>query len=157
MGPAEAVQAHLDLRAHVSIASHFQVFQLGSDGFYDAVNELASTLKEQNLKPGAFIAPEPGLAQEFTTPLIGAYNAGMPALSSLGSITPTIIRGYDPNTLWEKYQPGETVRSLQLRSRVRFCCTNCLVRTDMLRPVSTDEEKKKMGSGTNTYLHILSF
>jgi hypothetical protein len=107
MGPAEAVQAHLDLRAHVSIASHFQVFQLGSDGFYDAVNELASTLKEQNLKPGAFIAPEPGLAQEFTTPLIGAYNAGMPALSSLGSITPTIIRGYDPNTLWEKYQPGK--------------------------------------------------
>ena len=67
MGPAEAVQAHIDLRAHVSIASHFQIFQIGSDGFYDAVNELAFTLKERNLKPDVFIAPDPGLAQEFTT------------------------------------------------------------------------------------------
>jgi uncharacterized membrane protein len=76
MEPAEAVQAHLDLRAHVSIASHFQVFQLGSDGFYDAVNELTSALKERNLKPGAFIVPKFGLALKFATPLTGVYNAG---------------------------------------------------------------------------------
>jgi L-ascorbate metabolism protein UlaG (beta-lactamase superfamily) len=62
IGPAEAVQAHLDLGAPVSIAAHFQVFQLGADGFDDAVNDLASTLKERNLKPDAFIAPMPGIA-----------------------------------------------------------------------------------------------
>jgi L-ascorbate metabolism protein UlaG (beta-lactamase superfamily) len=60
MGPAEAVQAHLDLGAQISIAAHFQVFQLGADGFDDAVNELASSLRERNLKPDAFLAPTPG-------------------------------------------------------------------------------------------------
>ena len=33
MGPADAVQAHLDLGAKISIAAHFQVFQLGIDGY----------------------------------------------------------------------------------------------------------------------------
>jgi L-ascorbate metabolism protein UlaG (beta-lactamase superfamily) len=60
MGPAEAVQAHLDLSAKLSIAAHFQVFQLGSDGFDDALNELRSTLTQRDLKPDAFIAPQPG-------------------------------------------------------------------------------------------------
>ena len=64
MGPAEAVQAHLDLGAQVSIAGHFQVFQLGTDGFDDAVNELASTLKERDLQPDTFITPIPGTAIE---------------------------------------------------------------------------------------------
>lgn len=64
MGPAEAVQAHLDLGAELSIAGHFQVFQLGSDGFDDAVNELASSLQEHNLKPGTFLAPLQGQAIE---------------------------------------------------------------------------------------------
>ncbi len=49
MGPAEAVRAHLDLGAQTSIAGHFQVFHLGTDGFDDAVNELALTLKERNV------------------------------------------------------------------------------------------------------------
>jgi L-ascorbate metabolism protein UlaG (beta-lactamase superfamily) len=60
MGPAEAVKAHLDLGAQISIAAHFQVFQLGPDSFDDAVNELASALKERGLKPERFIAPLPG-------------------------------------------------------------------------------------------------
>ena len=60
MGPVEAVQAHLDLRAGISIAAHFQVFQLGFDGFDDAVNELRSVLAKRDLKPDAFIAPPPG-------------------------------------------------------------------------------------------------
>jgi L-ascorbate metabolism protein UlaG (beta-lactamase superfamily) len=63
-GPADAVQAHLDLGAQMSIAGHFQVFQLGTDGFDDAVKELASTLKERHLQPDAFIAPIPGQAIE---------------------------------------------------------------------------------------------
>jgi L-ascorbate metabolism protein UlaG (beta-lactamase superfamily) len=60
MGPAEAVQAHVDLGAQVSIAAHFQVFQLGADGFDDAVNKLTSILRERNLRPDTFFAPTPG-------------------------------------------------------------------------------------------------
>ncbi len=66
MGPWEAVRAHIDLNAGLSLAAHFQVFQLGWDGFDDAVNELASALKEGHLKPDAFIAPIPGKAIEPT-------------------------------------------------------------------------------------------
>jgi hypothetical protein len=66
MGPAEAVKAHMDLKAQLSIAAHFQVFQLGSDGFDDAVNELNLELKKVNLKPEAFIAPMPGKLIEAT-------------------------------------------------------------------------------------------
>jgi len=60
MGPAEAVRAHLDLRAGLSIAAHFQVFQLGADGFDDALNALKTALAERDLKPDAFIAPSLG-------------------------------------------------------------------------------------------------
>ncbi len=80
MGPADAVQAHLDLGAQVSVAAHFQIFQLGADGFDDAVNELASTLKERDLKPETFITPIPGQAIEPATPLSGSYG-----LVSLGA------------------------------------------------------------------------
>lgn len=59
MGPAGAVQAHLDLAAKLSIAAHFQVFQLGADGFEDAPRELRA-LVERELGPGAFITPVPG-------------------------------------------------------------------------------------------------
>jgi hypothetical protein len=62
MGPAEAVKAHMDLGTPVSIAAHFQVFQLGFDGFNDAVDVLASSLMEHNLKPDAFVAPMFGQA-----------------------------------------------------------------------------------------------
>lgn len=60
MGPAEAVEAHLDLGAQVSVAAHFQVFQLGPEGFDDAVTELASMLKVRDLKADAFIVAPPG-------------------------------------------------------------------------------------------------
>jgi L-ascorbate metabolism protein UlaG (beta-lactamase superfamily) len=72
MGPAEAVQAHVDLDAELSIAAHFRVFQLGPDGFDDAVNKLASALKERDLKPDAFIAPTPGQAIELSARLTTA-------------------------------------------------------------------------------------
>jgi L-ascorbate metabolism protein UlaG (beta-lactamase superfamily) len=73
MGPAEAVQAHLDLGAQVSIAAHFQVFQLGADGYEDAVNELALTLRERDLKDATFIAPPPGQTIELTAPARKSY------------------------------------------------------------------------------------
>jgi len=69
MRPREAVQAHLDLEAEVSIAAHYQVFQLGPDGFDDAVQELAATLEQRNLNPGAFIALSPGQSREWFTPV----------------------------------------------------------------------------------------
>jgi L-ascorbate metabolism protein UlaG (beta-lactamase superfamily) len=67
MRPREAVQAHLDLGAPVSVAAHFQVFQLGPDGFDDAVQELAATLKKGDLNPDAFIALKLGQSQEWVT------------------------------------------------------------------------------------------
>ena len=67
IGPAEAVQAHLDLGAQTSLAAHFQVFQLGTDGFDEAVNELASALKERDLPAEAFIVPTLGRAVEVDT------------------------------------------------------------------------------------------
>ena len=66
MGPAEAIAAHGDLRAGTSIAAHFQVFQLGSDGFDDAVNELAATAGERRLPPGSFVAPRPGQVMDLS-------------------------------------------------------------------------------------------
>ncbi len=69
MGPAEAVRAHLDLGAQLAIAAHFQVFQLGADGFDDAVSELAATLKQRDLNPESFIVPNHGQAIEPATPI----------------------------------------------------------------------------------------
>jgi L-ascorbate metabolism protein UlaG (beta-lactamase superfamily) len=62
MGPADAIQAHLDLGTPVSIAAHFQVFQLGFDGFHDAVDALAASLEEHGMEPNAFVAPMFGRA-----------------------------------------------------------------------------------------------
>ncbi len=83
MGPAEAVQAHLDLRAGISIAAHFQVFQLGFDGFDDAVNELQSVLAERDLKLNAFIAPLPGQSVSLTTGF--DYMDGLVSLQKAGA------------------------------------------------------------------------
>jgi L-ascorbate metabolism protein UlaG (beta-lactamase superfamily) len=83
MGPAEAVQAHLDLRAKLSIAAHFQVFQLGADGFDDALNELKSTLAERDLKPDAFIAPPPGQSVSLTAGF--DYIDGLVSLQQVGA------------------------------------------------------------------------
>ena len=69
MRSREAVKAHLDLGAQVSIAAHFRVFQLGPDGFDDAVQELTSTLELRNLKPDAFLALDPGQSYELITNL----------------------------------------------------------------------------------------
>jgi hypothetical protein len=73
MGPAEAVQAHLEVGAGTSIAAHFQVFQFGPEGFDDAVHELTAIVKERHLKPEAFVAPAPGRA---IVPANGRAEAG---------------------------------------------------------------------------------
>jgi L-ascorbate metabolism protein UlaG (beta-lactamase superfamily) len=73
MGPLEAIPAHKDLNAQVSIAAHFQVFQLGPDGFDDALNELSTTLEEHNLSHDAFVALQPGQSLELTTRVAGIH------------------------------------------------------------------------------------
>jgi L-ascorbate metabolism protein UlaG (beta-lactamase superfamily) len=69
MRPRQAVKAHLDLSAQVSIASHFQVFQLGPEGFDDPLQELASYLKQYDLRPEDFLTLNPGQSYELTTGL----------------------------------------------------------------------------------------
>jgi L-ascorbate metabolism protein UlaG (beta-lactamase superfamily) len=85
MRSREAVKAHLDLNAQVSLGAHFQVFQLGPDGFDDAVQELASTLKQRDLKPDAFLALNPGQSYELTTSLnetASPENKGTPGIEA---------------------------------------------------------------------------
>lgn len=74
MGPAEAIQAHADLGAALSIAAHFQVFQLGWDGFDDAVNELSANMKTRTFAPDDFLAPAPGTPIELRTTLTARDN-----------------------------------------------------------------------------------
>ena len=80
MGPAEAVQAHLDLCPRLSIAAHFQVFQLGVDGFDDARNELKSLLAKRDLKTDVFITPPLGQSVVLTSRFVdikGLQKAGV--------------------------------------------------------------------------------
>lgn len=74
MGPSEAVQAHRDLKARLSLAAHFRVFQLGWDGFDDAVNELASSLKKHNMRWDEFLAPGFGQAIDLNEALAGTFD-----------------------------------------------------------------------------------
>ena len=60
MDPAQAVQAHLDLRAARSIAMHFGTFQLTPEGIDAPVRELATALRERGMAPEQFRVPEPG-------------------------------------------------------------------------------------------------
>lgn len=84
MGPAEAVQAHRDLKAPLSLAAHFRVFQLGWDGFDDAVNELALSLKKQQVGQEEFLAPVLGQAIDLTPALAEQFEALHPRLSAAG-------------------------------------------------------------------------
>jgi L-ascorbate metabolism protein UlaG (beta-lactamase superfamily) len=74
MGPSEAVQAHRDLNAHLSLAAHFRVFQLGWDGFDDAVNELGLSLKKHHLRHDEFVAPVFGQAIDLTPIVANTFN-----------------------------------------------------------------------------------
>jgi len=56
MNPAEAVQAHLDLRAHTSVAMHFGTFQLTPEGIDEPVHALADALDSHGIAPNAFRA-----------------------------------------------------------------------------------------------------
>ena len=60
MNPAEAVQAHLDLRASASVAMHFGTFQLTPEGIDEPVRALADARARHGVAPGAFRALDVG-------------------------------------------------------------------------------------------------
>lgn len=60
MKPDEAVQAHLDLEAKLSIGIHFGTFQLTEEGFEEPKAELFKALSKRNISPKAFIVLEEG-------------------------------------------------------------------------------------------------
>jgi L-ascorbate metabolism protein UlaG (beta-lactamase superfamily) len=54
MNPAEAVQAHIDLRAHTSVAMHFGTFQLTPEGIDEPVRALAQARESRRIAADAF-------------------------------------------------------------------------------------------------------
>ena len=60
MNPAEAVQAHVDLRATTSVGMHFGTFQLTPEGIDEPVRALAEARDRQGIAPNAFQTLEVG-------------------------------------------------------------------------------------------------
>ena len=60
MNPAEAVQAHIDLGAHQSIAMHYGTFQLTPEGIDEPLRELARALRDRGVSPERFRIVETG-------------------------------------------------------------------------------------------------
>jgi L-ascorbate metabolism protein UlaG (beta-lactamase superfamily) len=54
MNPAEAVQAHLDLEASVSIGMHFGTFQLTTEGIDEPLRALEDACRANGLRPSEF-------------------------------------------------------------------------------------------------------
>ncbi len=65
MNPEEAVLAHLDLKSHLSIASHHLTFQLSDEGVDEPAIELKESLKKWEVSPHHFLIPENGETIEF--------------------------------------------------------------------------------------------
>jgi L-ascorbate metabolism protein UlaG (beta-lactamase superfamily) len=66
MNPEEAVQAHRDLGAELSIAAHFQTFQLGREPYDEAPQRVRAALASRKVAESTFIVPEFGRAYEFS-------------------------------------------------------------------------------------------
>lgn len=66
MSPVEAVQAHLDLKAHQSVAIHFGTFQLGDEKVDEAQIELQQALRSHQLNLNQFWILEPGEGRQVT-------------------------------------------------------------------------------------------
>lgn len=59
-GPADAVDALLDLRARQGIACHFGTWQLANEGYAETLADLAAALERRGVPTQRFIAPENG-------------------------------------------------------------------------------------------------
>jgi L-ascorbate metabolism protein UlaG (beta-lactamase superfamily) len=67
MDPADAVRAHLDLGARVSIGTHFGCFQLTDEAIDDPPRELALAREREGVAPEAFVVLETGETRLFNT------------------------------------------------------------------------------------------
>jgi len=65
MNPEEAVRAHLDLEARVSVGTHFGCFQLTDEGIDDPVIELAAARERHGVPPQGFQVLETGETRHF--------------------------------------------------------------------------------------------
>jgi L-ascorbate metabolism protein UlaG (beta-lactamase superfamily) len=65
MNPEDAVRAHLDLDANVSIGTHFGCFQLTDEGIDDPPLELAAARERHGVAPAAFQVLETGETRVF--------------------------------------------------------------------------------------------
>jgi L-ascorbate metabolism protein UlaG (beta-lactamase superfamily) len=54
MNPAEAVQAHLDLEAALSVSMHFGTFQLTTEGIDDPLRALEDACRARNIPSSQF-------------------------------------------------------------------------------------------------------
>jgi L-ascorbate metabolism protein UlaG (beta-lactamase superfamily) len=65
MDPQEAVRAHLDLGAHVSVGTHFGCFKLTDEGIDDPLVALAAAREREGVAPESFQAMETGETRIF--------------------------------------------------------------------------------------------
>lgn len=65
MNPEEAVRAHLDLEAHVSVGTHFGCFKLTDEGIEDPLIELAAARERHGLRTTSFQVLETGETRLF--------------------------------------------------------------------------------------------
>lgn len=65
MDPERAVQAHRDLVARTSVATHFGCFRLSAEGFDDPLRELASARVRHGVAEQAFVALQTGETRNF--------------------------------------------------------------------------------------------
>jgi N-acyl-phosphatidylethanolamine-hydrolysing phospholipase D len=60
MDPEEAVRAHLDLGARLSVGTHYGCFQLTDEGIDEPVRELAAARHRHGVSADEFLALETG-------------------------------------------------------------------------------------------------
>jgi L-ascorbate metabolism protein UlaG (beta-lactamase superfamily) len=80
MSPDDAVRAHLDLDARVSVATHFGCFQLTDEGIDDPVTELAAARLRHGLEEPAFQVLETGETRMLHT-RVAAAQSGRPEVA----------------------------------------------------------------------------
>ncbi|WP_261842979.1 MBL fold metallo-hydrolase [Aliamphritea ceti] len=66
MNPEEAVQAHTELQAEVSVAMHYGTFQLSAEPFNEPVKRLEKAKADAGIKSSGFIALEIGIPYQFS-------------------------------------------------------------------------------------------
>jgi L-ascorbate metabolism protein UlaG (beta-lactamase superfamily) len=67
MNPEDAVRAHLELKAHVSIGAHFGCFQLTDEGFDQPIHDLSAARKKHGVAQDHFHVLEVGETKLFNS------------------------------------------------------------------------------------------